>query len=78
MSCTDTVLNQLSEDGDFTLLLKALKEVGLSSTLDGPSHVTIFAPTDSAFKNLGKGSEGSAILSMDLVEVIQYHLSGKE
>jgi uncharacterized surface protein with fasciclin (FAS1) repeats len=75
MSCTDTVFNQLSQDGDFTLLVKALREVGLSDSLDGPSHATIFAPTDSAFANLGKGSQGSAILNMDLVDVIQYHLS---
>lgn len=42
----------LSEDGNFILLLEALKETDLIEKLSGTENYTLFAPTDQAFAKL--------------------------
>ncbi len=43
------IVTTASEAGNFTILLQALEEAGLTSTLEGPGAFTVFAPTDDAF-----------------------------
>jgi len=76
--CADTVLAAIERDGELSLLLKAAGEIGLIDALSGPGPVTLIAPTDSAFINLGADERTSAALSMDLGEVIRYHVSTDE
>ncbi|UPQ96959.1 hypothetical protein HOP50_01g02500 [Chloropicon primus] len=73
--CVDTVLRTVQEDEELSLLLKAIRELGLGDTLEGPGHVTLFAPTDTAFINLGSGERSGSALAMDLADVIRYHIS---
>jgi len=48
-----TIADALAASKDHTILLTALKEVGLFDTLKGKGSLTLFAPTDAAFKTLG-------------------------
>jgi uncharacterized surface protein with fasciclin (FAS1) repeats len=47
-----SIADVLSESKDHTILLTALKEVGLYDTLRAKGTLTLFAPTDAAFKKL--------------------------
>ena len=45
-----TVVADLAAAGNFTVLTRLLKAVGLVKTLSGPGPFTVFAPTDQAFE----------------------------
>jgi uncharacterized surface protein with fasciclin (FAS1) repeats len=42
--------------GAFTATITALNNAGLGDTLTGPGSLTVFAPTDEAFKQLRDGA----------------------
>jgi uncharacterized surface protein with fasciclin (FAS1) repeats len=48
-----TVADTLAASKDHTVLLTGVKEAGLFGALGGKGSVTLFAPTDAAFKKLG-------------------------
>ena len=55
-SPSSTIVAVLQQSGQFTTLLKAVKATNLTSVLSGPGHLTVFAPTDSAFASLPAGT----------------------
>ncbi|KDR10948.1 transforming growth factor-beta-induced protein ig-h3-like [Zootermopsis nevadensis] len=49
---TKTLAQLLAQDSQFSVFISLLSKSGLLQTLKEPGHVTIFAPTDSAFEKL--------------------------
>lgn len=64
--------------GTFTTLLAAAQAAGLAETL-GTVEITVFAPTDAAFKKLPAGTvEGLLKKPDELAKILKYHVvSGK-
>ncbi len=61
--------------GQFTTLLSLAKQAGLVGALSGPGKITVFAPTDAAFKKVPKATlaklgEDKALLK----RVLLYHV----
>lgn len=50
----DNLLEAMDADGGYKTLLSAIKIAGLEDTLKGAGPITVFAPTDEAFKALPK------------------------
>lgn len=65
--------------GNFKTLVEAVKAAGLVDVLSGPGPFTVFAPQDSAFAALPKGTvEGLLKDKAKLTEILKYHVvSGK-
>ena len=63
--------------GQFNTLVAAVKAAGLVDTLKGPGPLTVFAPTDDAFKKLPAGTVESLLKPENkaaLVKVLTYHV----
>jgi uncharacterized surface protein with fasciclin (FAS1) repeats len=67
--------------GQFKTLVAAIKAAGLVDTLKGPGPFTVFAPTDSAFAKLPKGTVEELLKpenKQKLTSILTYHVvSGK-
>lgn len=67
-------------NGNFTTLVTALQITGLDAALDGsqgPTRLTVFAPTDAAFNNLPPGVLSALIADpAALSEILLYHVAG--
>ncbi|HOC77757.1 MAG TPA: fasciclin domain-containing protein [Methanofastidiosum sp.] len=65
--------------GNFKTLVEAVKAAGLVEVLSGPGPFTVFAPQDSAFAALPKGTLESLLKDKaKLTEILKYHVvSGK-
>ena len=65
--------------GNFKTLVEAVKAAGLVDVLIGPGPFTVFAPQDSAFAALPKGTLESLLKDKaKLTEILKYHVvSGK-
>jgi uncharacterized surface protein with fasciclin (FAS1) repeats len=65
---------------EHTILLTALSETGLLDTLKGKGPVTVFAPTDAAFKKLSDDQLRAIVKEPKLLEkIVRAHLvAGKE
>ena len=67
--------------GQFKTLVAAIKAAGLVDTLKGPGPFTVFAPTDSAFAKLPKGTVEELLKpenKQKLASILTYHVvSGK-
>ncbi|MBX9585150.1 MAG: fasciclin domain-containing protein [Gemmataceae bacterium] len=60
---------------DHTILVKAVKEAGLVETLKGKGPFTVFAPTDEAFKKLGKDTLDAVVKDKEkLKKVLLAHV----
>src|SRR6476660_5037321 len=62
---------------DHTTLVAAVKAAGLVETLQGPGPFTVFAPTNSAFGKLPKGTVETLLkpeMKEKLVAVLTYHV----
>jgi uncharacterized surface protein with fasciclin (FAS1) repeats len=73
MDLVDTAMN----NGQFTILTKALEAAGLTETLKGKGPFTIFAPTDAAFQALPKGTLDELLKPENrekLQQVLTYHV----
>jgi uncharacterized surface protein with fasciclin (FAS1) repeats len=64
------IVQTLTASGQFTMLLKALDAVNLTSVLKTPGPLTIFAPTDAAFAATTVDMNDKAALQQLLV----YHI----
>jgi uncharacterized surface protein with fasciclin (FAS1) repeats/nucleoid-associated protein YgaU len=51
-AASGTLLDALQKAGNYSILLAAIKQAGLESSLNGAGPLTVFAPTDDAFNNL--------------------------
>ncbi|MDG1491087.1 MAG: fasciclin domain-containing protein, partial [Planctomycetota bacterium] len=67
-------------NGNFSTLVTALEITGLDDALNGsqgPTRLTVFAPTDAAFNNLPAGLLADLIANpAALSEVLLYHVTG--
>ena len=64
--------------GGFTILLQALDAAGLAGVLDGPDAVTVFAPTDEAFRKLPAGTLQKLLRPESkaaLTRILKYHVA---
>ncbi|MBI1293187.1 fasciclin domain-containing protein, partial [bacterium] len=62
-------------DGKFKTLLAAAKAAGLAETLSTGGPITLFAPTDEAFKKLPEGTVESLLANPDkLKQILLYHV----
>lgn len=62
---------------DHTTLVAAVKAAGLVDTLEGPGPFTVFAPTNSAFAKLPKGTVESLVKPENkatLTKILTYHV----
>jgi uncharacterized surface protein with fasciclin (FAS1) repeats len=63
--------------GEFKTLVTAIKAAGLVDTLKGPGPFTVFAPTDSAFAKLPKGTVEELLKPENkakLTSILTYHV----
>lgn len=74
-------LGQLAQaaanQGQFTILTKAVTAAGLEQNLTGQEPYTVFAPTDAAFKALPKGTVDNLLKPENkdkLVKLLGYHV----
>ena len=75
------IMETLAADGRFNTLVAALKAAQLDGTLSGPGPLTVFAPTDDAFKKLPGGTVDSLLKnpqSSYLNKMLTYHVVNKE
>ncbi|CAE8599115.1 unnamed protein product [Polarella glacialis] len=66
-------------NGNFKILVKALKKADLVETVSGKDPYTVFAPTDEAFKEVLKElgiKEKDLLDSKDLKDILLYHVLG--
>jgi uncharacterized surface protein with fasciclin (FAS1) repeats len=76
ISSPKSLLSSLSASDEFSILVKAIKAAELTSSFDGNSLVTFFAPTDKAFEKLAPGKLDTLLLpahQAELAALIQYH-----
>ena len=73
------IIETATTNGDFTILMKAVKVAGLEDALNGDGPFTVFAPTDKAFKALPKGTLEALLKDKEkLSSILTYHVvSGK-
>jgi len=64
------IIQTLTASGQFTMLLKALDSVNLTSVLKTPGPLTLFAPTDAAFASANVDMSNKTALQQLLV----YHI----
>jgi|SRR5215207_5368904 len=61
--------------GDFKTLVTLVKRAGLTSALSGESKLTVFAPTDAAFKKVPKATLAKLLANRaQLRRVLLYHV----
>ena len=65
-----------TETGEFSTLLAAVTAAGLVDELSADGQLTVFAPTDAAFAELGLDAEAVAALpAEDLQNILLYHVA---
>ena len=71
----DNLLDAMDADGGYKTLLAAIKTAGLEATFKGPGPITVFAPTDDAFKALPKAKLDALMKDpAELKKVISYSI----
>ncbi|GAB4320743.1 MAG: sodium-translocating pyrophosphatase [Phototrophicales bacterium] len=77
-----TIVEVANEAGDFTILLAALEQAGLTETLNSDGSYTVFAPTDEAFNAFMEANDledQDALLALEnLGDVLLYHVISGE
>jgi len=72
---SSTIVDIVSSDPRFTILKAAVVKAGLAGALSGTTKLTVFAPTDDAFK--AAGITAATVTSTDanaLKSILQYHV----
>ena len=79
-----TIVDVAAGNKSFSTLVTLVKAAGLAPTLSGTTQLTVFAPTNAAFKSLEKEVPGVTAASTDpknkalLVQVLKYHVVAGE
>lgn len=71
------IIDNLSAEGSFTTLIKALQAADLIETLKGAGPFTVFAPNDAAFARLPKGMLDDLLKPENkakLASILTYHV----
>ncbi|MGX1759545.1 fasciclin domain-containing protein [Streptomyces lydicus] len=64
---------------DLTTLVSAVKKAGLTDTLNRAKNKTLFAPTNEAFKKMGKAKVAALLNNRaELKKLLTYHVVDKE
>ncbi len=74
----DTIVDVAIAADDFDILVAAVQEAGLVDALSGNKQLTVFAPTDKAFKDLADelGTNVEGLLKLDsLADILLYHVT---
>lgn len=77
----ETIVDIAAAADGFDVLVAAVQEAGLVETLSGNRQLTVFAPTDEAFGELGVTPDNvgdtdfEAAVGASLVEILTYHVS---
>jgi len=78
---TMNIVETAASNGDFSVLVTAVKKAGLADALSGDGPFTVFAPTNAAFKALPPGALDELLMSKNqdkLASVLKFHVvSGK-
>lgn len=72
---SSTIVDIVSSDAQFSILKAAVGKAGLAGALSGTTKLTVFAPTDDAFK--AAGITAAIVTSTDantLKSILQYHV----
>ena len=72
-----TIVEIASNNSSLKTLVTAIKAAGLVETLSGQEPLTVFAPTDAAFKALPKGTLAKLLQPENqdtLVKILTYHV----
>lgn len=72
-----TIIDLAISDGSFTTLVEALTVADLLGTLKGDGPFTVFAPSDSAFQKLPKGTQKTLLKSTNkprLQDIMKFHV----
>lgn len=72
-----TIAQTISQSGDHSTLLSALKGAGLVETLQGAGPYTVFAPVNAAFQKLPAGTAESLMApdaKAQLTDVLTHHV----
>lgn len=74
-SATQTIVENLVAQGDFSTLVAAVTAADLVETLNGSGPFTLFAPTDAAFAKLPEGTVESLLNDIPtLSDILLYHV----
>ncbi|XP_067660415.1 transforming growth factor-beta-induced protein ig-h3-like [Haliotis asinina] len=69
------VVDIVTNDGELTTLLTAVKSAGLASFLQDQHPITVFAPTDKAFADLGSDVVQALVTNPTLLaSILKYHV----
>ena len=77
MYASKNIVQNAVNSKDHTTLVAAVKAAGLVDTLSGPGPFTVFAPTNSAFAQLPKGTVDTLLKpenKQKLTAVLTYHV----
>lgn len=77
MKLKEDIVTVLARAGSFKTLVGAVQSAGLLEAFQGEGPLTIFAPTDGAFENFGKGKLENLLKlenKDDLVDFLTYHV----
>lgn len=73
----ETIVSVAASNKDFTTLVAAVKAAGLINILNGQGPYTVFAPVNSAFKKLPKGTVETLLNPKNkklLTSILTYHV----
>ncbi|MEV1044033.1 fasciclin domain-containing protein [Streptomyces sp. NPDC049916] len=75
----DPVATAASNNPELSTLVSAVKKAGLVDTLNNAKNVTVFAPTNDAFKKIPKADLDKLLNNKaELTKVLTYHVVGEK
>jgi uncharacterized surface protein with fasciclin (FAS1) repeats len=77
-SIVDVAVGINAETGEFSTLIAAVVAADLVGALDAPGALTVFAPTDAAFAEIGLNAGNINTVPVDaLTDILLYHVVGE-
>ncbi|MFD2532349.1 fasciclin domain-containing protein [Gracilimonas halophila] len=67
------IVETAQENDDFSILVQAITDAGLTAALEADGPFTVFAPTNEAFNDLPEGTLES-LTNEQLQEILQFHV----
>ncbi|WP_030343301.1 fasciclin domain-containing protein [Streptomyces sp. NRRL S-1022] len=75
----DPVATAASNNQALSTLVSAVKKAGLVDTLNNAQNITVFAPTDDAFKKIPKATLDKVLNDKaELTKILTYHVVGRK
>lgn len=74
-SASANIVTAVSANSELSTFTKLIKQAGLDSTLEGSGPLTVFAPTDAAFKNVPAATLDKLAKDPEMLKyVLGYHV----